>query len=68
MGDGLLDLERKYKRLWTCLSHPPQHLGSGLFVSPVVNKGRRGWTSYLEISGAGAKEVVPLQTPAARRS
>lgn len=47
---------------------PPQHLGSGLFVSPVVNKGRGRWTSYLEISVAGTKEVVPLQTPAAHGS
>ena len=65
MGDGLLDLERKYKGLWT---RPPQHLGSWLFVSPVVNKGRGRWTSYLEISVAGTKEVVPLQTPAAHGS
>ena len=47
---------------------PPQHLGSWLFVSPVVNKGRGRWTSYLEISVAGTKEVVPLQTPAAHGS
>ena len=66
MGDGLLDLERKYKGLWT--RPPPKHLGSGLFVSPVVNKGRGRWTSYLEISVAGTKEVVPLQTPAAHGS
>lgn len=48
----------------------PPHKTPGLwaFVSPVVNKGRGRWTSYLKISVAGTKEVVPLQTPAAHGS